>query len=205
VTGLAQAEEQQRVLVAELNHRVKNMLTVIVSIATQTLKNSDDMDAAREAFLDRLHAMARSYELVSRDQWGDVSLLDVVRQEVEPYRTGRDDRIVIDGPAVSLKPKLALSLGMIIHELGTNSAKYGSLSVAAGSLEVSWAIERRSGSSLVLDWVERGGPTVDKPPRHGFGLTLIEREVGHGLDGKAKIEFEDGGLRVNLRIPLDSQ
>src|SRR5262249_25664419 len=204
VTGLAQAEEQQRVLVAELNHRVKNMLTVIVSIATQTLKNSDDVEADRDAFLDRLHAMARAYELVSRDQWGDVSLLDVVRQEVEPYRTGRDDRVVIEGPAVSLKPKLALSLGMIIHELGTNSVKYGSLSAAGGSLEISWAVERRSGTSLVLDWIERGGPPVGKPPRHGFGLTLIEREVGHGLGGKAKIEFQDGGLRVNLRIPLDS-
>ena len=205
VTGLAQAEEQQRVLVAELNHRVKNMLTVIASIATQTLKRSDDVEAAREAFLDRLHAMARSYELVSRDQWGDVSLLDVVRQETEPYRTGRDDRVVIEGPAVSLNPKLALPLGMIIHELGTNSAKYGSLSVAGGSLDISWAVERRSGDSLVLDWIERGGPSVDKSPRHGFGLTLIEREVSHGLGGKAKIEFEDTGLRVNLRIPLDSQ
>ena len=205
VTGLAQAEEQQRVLVAELNHRVKNMLTVIASIATQTLKRSDDVEAAREAFLDRLHAMARSYELVSRDQWGDVSLLDVVRQETEPYRTGRDDRVVIEGPAVSLNPKLALPLGMIIHELGTNSAKYGSLSVAGGSLDISWAVERRSGDSLVLDWIERGGPPVGKPPRHGFGLTLIEREVSHGLGGKAKIEFEDTGLRVNLRIPLDSQ
>src|SRR5262249_50100310 len=204
VTGLAQAEEQQRVLVAGLNHRVKNMLTVIVSIATQTLKHSDDVEAARGAFLDRLHAMARSYELVSRDQWGDVSLLEVMRQELEPYRTGRDDRIVIQGPAVSLKPKLALSLGMIIHELGTNSAKYGSLSVAGGSLAVSWAIERRSGASLVFDWIERGGPSVGKP-RQGFGLTLIEREVSHGLGGKAKIEFEDSGLRVNLRIPLDSQ
>jgi two-component system CheB/CheR fusion protein len=204
VTGLAQAEEQQRVLVAGLNHRVKNMLTVIVSIATQTLKHSDDVEAARGAFLDRLHAMARSYELVSRDQWGDVSLLEVMRQELEAYRTGRDDRIVIQGPAVSLKPKLALSLGMIIHELGTNSAKYGSLSVAGGSLAVSWAIERRSGASLVFDWIERGGPSVGKP-RQGFGLTLIEREVSHGLGGKAKIEFEDSGLRVNLRIPLDSQ
>src|SRR5262245_59827172 len=205
VTGLAQAEEQQRVLVAELNHRVKNMLTVIVSIATQTLKNSDDVEAGRDAFLDRLHAMARAYELVSRDQWGDVSLVDVVRQETEPYRTGRDDRIVIGGPAVLLKPKLALSLGMVIRELGTNSAKYGSLSAAGGSLEISWAIERRSGTSLVLDWIERGGPPVGKPPRHGFGLSLIEREVSHGLGGKAKIEFEDSGLRVNLRIPLDSQ
>src|SRR5262249_38049039 len=113
VTGLAQAEEQQRVLVAELNHRVKNMLTVIVSIATQTLKNSDEMDAAREAFLDRLHAMARSYELVSRDQWSEISLLDLVRQEIEPYRAEHRDGVTIDGPPVPLTPKLALSLGMI--------------------------------------------------------------------------------------------
>jgi two-component system, chemotaxis family, CheB/CheR fusion protein len=204
VTGLAQAEEQQRVLVAELNHRVKNMLTVIASIATQTLKHSDDVEAARGAFLDRLHAMARSYELISRDQWRDVSLLDVVRQETEPYRTGRDDRVVIDGPVVSLNQKLALSLGMITHELGTNAVKYGSLSVADGSLEVSWAIETRSRNNLVLDWIERGGPPVHKPPAHGFGLTLIEREVSHGLGGKTKVEFEEGGLRINLRIPLDS-
>jgi two-component system CheB/CheR fusion protein len=204
VTSLAQAEEQLRVLVAELNHRVKNMLTVIVSVATQTLKHSDDVEAARKAFLDRLHAMARSYELVSRDQWSEVSLHDVVRQEIEPYRTGRDDRVVIDGPAVSLKPKLALSLGMIIHELGTNSVKYGSLSAAGGSLEISWATERRSENSLVLDWIERGGPPVGKARRHGFGLTLIEREVSHGLGGKARIEFEERGLRVNLRIPLDA-
>jgi two-component system, chemotaxis family, CheB/CheR fusion protein len=204
VTSLAQAEEQLRVLVAELNHRVKNMLTVIVSVATQTLKHSDDVEAARKAFLERLHAMARSYELVSRDQWSEVSLHDVVHQEIEPYRTGRDDRVVIDGPAVSLKPRLALSLGMIIHELGTNSVKYGSLSVADGSLEISWATERRSGNSLVLDWIERGGPPVGKPPQRGFGLSLIEREVSHGLGGKAKIEFEERGLRVNLRIPFDS-
>src|SRR5215471_814365 len=104
---------------------------------------------------------------------------------IAPIPTGRDDRIAIEGPAVSLKPKLALSLGMIIHELGTNSVKYGSLSAAGGSLEISWAVERRSGTSLVLDWIERG--------------------VSHGLGGKAKIEFEDSGLRVNLRIPLDSQ
>src|SRR5262245_10732924 len=201
VTGLAQAEEQQRVLVAELNHRVKNMLTVIVSIATQTLKRSEDPEAAREAFLDRLHGMARSYELVSRDQWSDVSLVDLVRQEIEPY-IGRGDRLVVDGPAVALKPKFALSLGMVLHELGTNAVKYGSLSMAGGSLEVTWAIEKRSESSLVLDWIERGGPPVGKAPRHGFGLTLIEREVGHGLGGKARIEFDQSGLRVNLRIPL---
>jgi len=201
VTSLAQAEEQQRVLVGELDHRVKNMLTMIVSIARQTLPSGDQ---AREAFLDRLNAMTRSYELISRDQWSDVSLRDVVRQEIEPYRTGRADRVVIGGPDVALKPKLALSLGMILHELGTNSAKHGSLSMPSGSLEVSWATERRSENTLILDWIEQGGPPVGKPPQNGFGLALIEREVTDGLDGKAKIEFETSGLRASLRIPLET-
>jgi two-component sensor histidine kinase len=94
---------------------------------------------------------------------------------------------------------------MIVHELGTNSAKYGSLSKPGGSLEVSWATEKRSGNSLVLDWIERDGPAISEPPERGFGLTLIERQVVDGLAGKAKIDFEARGLRANLRIPLDSK
>jgi two-component system CheB/CheR fusion protein len=137
VTSLAQAEEQLRVMVAELNHRVKNMLTVIVSIAGQTLKRSADAETFAKTFLDRLHAMARSHDLLSREQWSEISLRDVVTQEIEPYRLGR------------------------------------------------------------------GGPPVAQSPPHGFGLTLIEREVGQGLGGKAKIEFAEHGLRVNLRIPLE--
>jgi two-component system, chemotaxis family, CheB/CheR fusion protein len=207
VTGLAQAEDQQRVLVAELNHRVRNMLTVIVGIATQTLKRAESAESFGKTFLGRLHTMARSYELVSRDQWGEVSLLDVARQEIEPYLSDRRERIVLDGPPVSLRPKLALSLGMIIHELATNAAKYGSLSVAIGSLEMAWSLESRSGGQtyLVIDWTERGGPAVKKSDRRGLGLTLIEREMGHGLDGKARIDFEESGLRANLRIPLPRQ
>jgi two-component system, chemotaxis family, CheB/CheR fusion protein len=177
------------------------MLNVMVSVATETLSRDE---GARAALLDRMQAMARSYELVSRDHWGDVPLLDVVREEVERYGAGRADRVMIEGPEVLLEPKLALSLGMIIHELGINATKHGSLSVPGGSLEVSWAIETRSGDTLVLDWIERGGPPLAKPPRNGFGLTFIEREVTSGLGGKARTEFEQGGLRANLRIPLGS-
>ena len=204
VTSLARAEEQQRVLVAELNHRVKNMLAVVVGIAGQTLGRASDAQSFGKAFLDRLHALARSYELVTRDHWSEVSLLDVVRQEVEPYRLDRGDRIVLDGPLVSLSPKMALSLGMIVHELGTNAAKYGSLSVPAGSLKVAWTLESRSDTHLVLDWKERGGPPVTPSNDRGFGLTLIEREVEQSLAGKVRIEFAAEGLHVNLRIPLGS-
>jgi two-component sensor histidine kinase len=105
---------------------------------------------------------------------------------------------------VPLEPKVALSLGMIIHELGTNAAKYGSLSVPNGSLEVSWAIEERSDTYLVIDWTERDGPPAKTPEHRGFGLTLIEREVSQGLRGKVRLEFEAGGLRANLRVPLAS-
>src|SRR6266508_972922 len=204
VTSLAQAEEQLRLMVAELNHRVKNMLTVIVSIAGQTLKRSADAETFAKTFLDRLHAMARSHDLLSREQWSAISLRDVVTQEMEPYRLDRGDRVVVEGPRVPLTPKRALSLGMIIHELGTNSLKYGSLSAADGSLEVTWALERRKENYLVLDWLERGGPPVATSPPHGFGLRLIEREVSQGLGGRARIEFAGDGLRVNLRIPLES-
>jgi two-component system CheB/CheR fusion protein len=201
VTSLAQAEEQQRVLVAELNYRVKSMLTGIETIATHSF-GSDN--AARERFLGRLHAMARAYDLVSRDHGADVSLRAVVDQVIAPYRAGPADRLAIEGPDVALKPKVALSLGMIIHELGTNSAKHGSLSTSGGSLEISWATERRSQNSLIFDWIERGGPAASKPRRNGFGLTLVEREVSQGLGGKMKLEFEPEGLRANFRIPLES-
>jgi two-component system, chemotaxis family, CheB/CheR fusion protein len=204
VTSLVESEEQQRVLVAELNHRVKNILTVIVGVATQTLKRAADPQSFGKDFLDRLHAMARSYELISRDDWTEVSLSDVVRQEIEPLVLNQGDRVVIDGPTVSLTAKLALSLGMVIHELATNAAKYGSLSVPSGSLEVTWSIESRSGARthLVMDWKEHDGPPVKKGPRRGFGITLIEREVAQGLSGKVRIGFEAEGLRVNLGIPL---
>ena len=136
-----------------------------------------------------------------REQWSDVALIDLIRQDIEPY-IGKGDRLNLDGPAVALKPRYALALGMIVHELGTNAVKYGALSVAGGSLEIGWAIEKRSETSLVLDWIERGGPPVGASPPPGFGLTLIEREVSHGLGGKSRIEFERDGLRVNLRVPL---
>jgi two-component system, chemotaxis family, CheB/CheR fusion protein len=204
VTSLAQAEEQLRGLVGELNDRVKNMLSAIAGIATETLKRSDDMESVRQAFLDRLHGMARSHELLSREQWSEISLLDIVSREIKSYRLDPGERVVIDGPPVSLTPKLALSLGMIIHELATNAVKHGSLSTPGGTLEVSWAIEKRNKENLVLDWIERAGPWLGKAPAQGFGLAFIEREVSQGLGGKSKIEFETSGLRANLTIPLDS-
>ena len=142
---------------------------------------------------------------MTRDHWSEVSLLDVVRQEVEPYLLDRHDRIVLDGPPVSLSPKMALSLGMIVHELGTNAAKYGSLSVPAGSLEVAWTLESRSDTQLVLDGKERGGPPVTPSNDRGFaGAADRARGSTTARRKGAPNPIEAEGLHVNLRIPLGS-
>jgi two-component system CheB/CheR fusion protein len=204
VTTLALAEERQRTLVAELNHRVKNMLTVIVSIATRTLGRSPDPESFGRDFLERLHGMARSYELVSRDDWSEVALADIVREQLEAHVADRPERFAFGGPPVSLPPKTALSLGMIVHELGTNAVKHGCLSEARGSLEVRWRLRRGEGgrTDLLIDWIERSGSQIGKPARRGFGLSAIEREVAHGLRGRVQFEFESHGLRVGLELPL---
>jgi two-component sensor histidine kinase len=204
VTGLAQAEEQLRVMVAELNHRVKNMLTVIVSIAAQTLKRSSDTESFAKTFLDRLHAMARSHVLLSRELWSEISLRDVIAQEIEPYRHDRGDREAIEGPPVSLTPKRALSLGMVIHELGTNSVKYRSLSAADGSIE----------NHLGTRETQRELPGVGMDrARRSAGCYAAAAWIRPKLDrarsqpkprGKARIEFAGDGLRVNLRISLEA-
>jgi two-component system CheB/CheR fusion protein len=203
VTSLARAEEHQRTLVAELNHRVKNMLTVIVSLATLTLKGSTSPATFAKTFLDRLHAMARSYDLISRDQWKDVSFLELVRETIAPYLIENENRVVLEGPAISLKPKMALSLGMVIHELATNAVKYGCLSEPTGSLAIRWTVERRSRTCLMVDWRERAGPAVNESRRRGFGLNLIEREITNNLGGEIRMHFESDGLRVEMEIPLD--
>jgi two-component system CheB/CheR fusion protein len=204
VTGLARAEEHQRTLVAELNHRVRNMLTVIVGLASLTLRGATSPETFAKTFVDRLHAMARSYDLIARDQWNDVSFPELVRETMAPYLIENEKRVVLEGPAVSLKPKMALSLGMVIHELATNAVKYGCLAEPTGSLAIRWRVERRSRTCLMVDWKETAGPDVKDTGRRGFGLNLIEREIRNNLGGEIRMDFQPDGLRVNLEISLDS-
>jgi two-component system CheB/CheR fusion protein len=200
VTRLAESEAHQRTLIAELNHRVKNMLTVAISIAEQTFKSTGTAEAFKAAYVERLHAMARSYELLSRENWTDASIREIVAQQLDPFGAGR---YIVDGPAVRMKPAEAMSLGMILHELATNAGKYGALSVPEGRVAISWKA-RTDGDprSLELIWQETGGPKTTTPGHSGFGMKLVEREVSFNLGGNSSCAFDEDGLKVSVAFPL---
>ena len=201
VTSVVEAEEHQRLLVAELNHRVKNMLTVISSLASQTLRRAESLEAFGQSFLGRLNALAATYTLVSDVQWSAVSLRDLLVAELSPY-DGEPRRIQLDGPDVMLTPRAALSLGMVVHELCTNAVKHGSLSVAGGTVQVDWSATDDPAETLVIGWSERGGPDATPPERPGFGTQLVERSIGFELDGEVDYAYGASGLVVRITLPL---
>ena len=205
VTGIVQAEQHQRLLVDELNHRVKNMLTVVASLATQTLRRSRTLDEFGATFNGRVRALTASYSLLSNQNWVSVSLRDVLAEEIKPYAANDRSNIMLEGPGVRLKPAGALAMGMAIHELTTNAVKFGALSVPEGKVSVTWRLEPgQTGPELVVDWTELNGPPVQPPSRHGFGTTLIERGFAHDLSGRATLDFDPAGVHVSLRTPVKS-
>jgi two-component system, chemotaxis family, CheB/CheR fusion protein len=198
VTSLAEAEEHQKVLISELNHRVKNMLAVTITIATQTLATSSSPEAFNEAFIGRLKSMSRAYGLLTREQWKDAAVRDLLTQELAPFG---DDRFALSGPDCKLTPQRGLALSMVTHELATNAAKYGALSTAEGSVSVEWALEN---GNFVMKWIEREGPVVTKPEVKGFGSALLEGEISYRLGGNVETKYEPHGLTVDLSFPLVS-
>ena len=199
VTEVMEGEAHQRLLIAELNHRVKNMLAVAVSVVRQTAKRASSVPDYSTALVSRLEGMARSYELLSRENWTEARIDELARQSLQPFDL---ERIHLNGPEVMLKPRQALSLGMVLHELATNASKYGALSTPDGQVEVSWDLSDADATKLGLRWSERGGPAIQKPQGRGFGLTLVERETSHSLGGAAEIDWRAGGLAVALQVPL---
>jgi len=190
VTERRRAEEHQRLLVNELNHRVKNTLAIIQGIAQQTFRGSDVPASRREAFEGRLSALSAAHNLLTRENWETASIREVVEAAVAPYR-GADGRVSLDGPDLRLAPRTAVSLALAIHELGTNAAKYGALSGNAGSVAVRW--EAQDGQ-LGLVWSESGGPEVTPPASRGFGTRMIERALAAELGGEATIDFRPEGV-----------
>jgi two-component system CheB/CheR fusion protein len=197
VTRLVEAESQQKVLVEELNHRVRNMLTVIGAIASQTAASTPVPAKFKEVFLGRLQSMGAAYGLVSDEHWGPISLDAILETELKIFETTRD-RIRIAGSEVLLQPPQALALGLIFHELATNAVKHGALAKARGSIDISWTVDR---SALTLIWQERGGRQVDSPKRAGFGTQLIKSQVQSVLNGKIKLSLVSTGLTARLTIP----
>jgi two-component sensor histidine kinase len=198
--AMAKAEAHQRTLIEELNHRVKNMLTVVNAMARQTLASSPEPEVFSEKFIRRIDALGRTHALLSREQWGAVQMADIARESLEHYLVEDRKRVVLNGPPVALDPKTAVALGIVFHELATNAVKHGALSNVSGTVAVSWSVT--DGQAVALQWQENGGPEVSPPSRAGFGSRLIKLELTHELNGDVELIYGRGGLQVTMGFPL---
>jgi PAS domain S-box-containing protein len=198
VTERRRAEERQALLVNELNHRVKNTLALVQGLALQSFRDGRDPADARTAFGHRLAALAAAHDLLTQESWEGATLRGLAEGALG-HLTGPDRRVEIGGPDVTLGPKAAVSLVMALHELSTNAAKYGALSVPSGRVQVGWEIE---GDRLELVWRETGGPRVTVPEHRGFGLRMIERTLAADLAGAVVMEFEPTGLVCRIEGSL---
>ncbi|MFC5083826.1 PAS domain S-box protein [Microvirga arabica] len=196
-------EERQRLLINELNHRVKNTLATVQSIALQSFRHTNAATGSNvTAFQERLFALARAHDILTRDNWEGAELRDIVGEVIEPYCRESSGRCDIDGPRVRLTPSMALALSMAVHELATNAAKYGALSVSDGQVSISWSIAPGEPRQLTLCWQERGGPPVAFPARNGFGTRLIERSLAQELAGEVSLAYVPTGVVCTVKAPL---
>ncbi|TGN62485.1 chemotaxis protein CheR [Paracoccus liaowanqingii] len=192
VTRLAEAEDHQQILISELNHRVKNVLAVVIGIVAHMLERNPTEKSFAEGLTGRLNAMARGYSLLSRNDWKDTSVPEIMAREAEIFGS---DRFDLSGPRVLLAPQPGMSLGMVIHELATNAVKYGALGQPGGRIAVTWALEE---GRLVLDWTETGGPPATPPASDGFRLFLIRGEICYRLRGEFRTWFDARGFRARI-------
>lgn len=203
ITERKHAEEQRTLLINELNHRVKNTLATVQSLASQTLRNTERSADAHPMFEARLLALSRAHDILTRQSWQGASLREVVDRALEPFQTA-NGRIHVDGDAVRLSPKQALALSMALHELATNAAKYGALSNDSGRVGVQWQVTLGDNAELQLTWTESGGPPVQPPTRTGFGSRLIQRSLAHDLGGATSLEYRPQGLISVIKTPIES-
>ncbi|MBV6273612.1 PAS domain S-box protein [Alcaligenaceae bacterium CGII-47] len=204
ITERERAEEHRKILLKELNHRVKNMLAVIQFIASQTFDHAhaSTLEQARESFDSRLINLARAHDVLTRQNWISASLVQIVADTINPY-AGDDNRFSTGGPDVSLVPSAAMAIAMALHELATNATKYGALSCQAGRVDIAWLIKEDGAERrLKLIWTESGGPTVVEPVRKGFGSRLIERALAAELDGTVDLVYKPTGVICTIDAPL---
>jgi PAS domain S-box-containing protein len=205
ITELREADERQRLLLNELNHRVKNTLAAVQSLAKQSARNADSVDAFQQKFEPRLLALSRTHSLLARDTWQGAGLTEVISKTLDPFMGGNETgRIRMQGPEVRLGPTAAVTLGMAVHELATNAAIYGALSVPEGGVEITWRFDLEGGSLPTLDllWRERNGPPAKPCGHRGFGTRLVTEGVARELDGEVKLDFEKSGAVCSMRLPL---
>jgi two-component sensor histidine kinase len=201
---LKQKDERQALLINELNHRVKNTLATIQSMATLTARSAPNSDVYKEGLEARIIALSKTHDLLTAAAWETVSLRDLLKSELAPYDDGTGQRVHLDGPVVPLAPRVAVALGMAAHELATNAAKHGSLSQPEGRVHVQWEVEQTpEGTRLHLTWKESGGPQVVTPSRTGFGSRLLQKGVARDLNGDIHLDFAVEGLGCRMLVALD--
>jgi PAS domain S-box-containing protein len=203
VTERKAAEDHIEFLMHEISHRSKNLLMVIQSIARRTARTAGSLEEFERRFERRLQGLAASHDVLVSKNWQGAPLADLVRQQLVPFAEIQGSRIKLEGPDVVVTAEAAQALGLAIHELATNAIKYGALSVPAGRISVSWALEGDAGATraLLLNWIEQDGPLVTPPERKGFGHVVIGEMVERSLGAKVAMEFAGEGLKWSVSIP----
>ena len=198
ITERKRSDEQITTLAREAEHRAKNVLATVQ--ATVKLSQSDTVDGLKRAIEGRVQALANVHTLFIRSRWIGAELSNIAEQELAPYLQDGATRARIDGPHLVLEPSAAQAIAVTLHELATNAAKYGALSVAEGSVDVKWS--RAADGLLVLRWTERGGPPVKQPMRQGFGTRVIERMIKDSLKGKMRFDWRAEGLACEIALRM---
>jgi light-regulated signal transduction histidine kinase (bacteriophytochrome)/CheY-like chemotaxis protein len=195
------AQERQELMIAELNHRVRNILSLVRGLVAQSKDTAQSTEEFAAVLGGRIQALARAHDQITSLNWAPAALKSLVESEAGAYLGSRAGRIRLGGPDIALDPKAFATLALVVHEMMTNSAKYGALADSTGQVEVSWKFD--SGSSLVIDWKESGGPPVQPPSRRGFGTTIIERSIPFDLNGDAELRFDLLGVQARFVIPAN--
>jgi PAS domain S-box-containing protein len=202
MTDRMRADEHRKTLIDELNHRVKNTLAVVQSIASQTFNDVSTMAEARSAFESRLINLAKAHDVLTRENWAGADLVDIVTDTVKAH-SGGQNRFRIAGAPLRLGPSATLAMSMAVHELATNAAKYGALSTKEGHVEIVWRLDSAGDDRrLNLTWTESNGPPVVKPMRKGFGSRLIERALAQELGGKVSVAYDPSGVVCIIDAPV---
>ena len=206
ISDIKQAEEHQRLLTGELQHRIKNTLAMVQAIANQTLRGASDIDAAREAFAGRLISLGRAHDILTQASWTAAPIAEVIEGALCIHHHASAPRIWISGPKLLLAAKPALSLALVLHELATNAAKYGALSNESGFVELRWhVVHEGAGPRFCLTWTEHGGPPIPSAPtRRGFGSRLIERSFTSEVGGNVTLTYAPTGLVCRIEALLAS-
>ena len=194
------ADERQALLIAELNHRVRNILGLIRGLISQSRSGTHSVTEFAGVLGNRVQALARAHDQITTDRWGPAPLRQLIEAEASAFLNDKFNRISLTGPDILLLPQAFSTLALVIHELITNSAKYGALCHNRGSIRIGWCLD--PGGNLVIDWVETGGPPVQAPTRRGFGSTIIERSIPYDLGGEATVHYHLAGLSAHLVVPV---